>query len=40
MLLLPEFIAKGMAGVNFCARAMLIDEVDKLGQKITEIKHK
>ena len=41
MLLQPEFVAEGTAGLNFCARCtLLIDEVDELSHKIGENRHK
>ena len=34
VLLVPEFVAEGMAGQNFCAPcALLIDEINELRQK-------
>ena len=37
MLLWPEFVDEGTAGLNFCTRcALSIDLFDKLSQKISE----
>ena len=41
MLSWPEFIAEETTGLNFCnCYALLIDDVNKLGQKISENTHK
>ena len=40
MLVWPEFVAEGTAGLNFCVHCtLLIDEVDELSQKISENRH-
>ena len=41
MTLCPKFASEGTAGLNLCAHcALLIDEIDKISQKIDEDMHK